>query len=87
MTDSNREKIGHWARPDREWEVWDERYDRSTGERRELSREGWTAFHPYDGIQQAHAPFPSLEDALDYIAVMELVHADELEKWRRDGAA
>ena len=77
---SARPRLGHIQRPDREWEVYNAKFANRFGDDR------WVAYHPADDRLSADG-FDSLEEALDHVAVMESLHADRLERWRRGRGA
>lgn len=84
---------GHLMRPDREWEVWDDRFPRDDeGTYINPLNERWVAFHPVLENEIVNTDHASLEDALAYIRLMEKLYAKELAVYRalnkdRRGAA
>lgn len=73
-------RIGTTGRPDREWEVWDRgaRYG-------EASR--WCIWHPIlskHEIKPMDDALDTLADALDEVAIIELLFADRFEQWREN---
>lgn len=68
-------RIGDIDWPEREWEVWKSRYASESGE--------WKAWHPaLDGMGLLDYRHPSLEAALDAVAIHENLNADRLREWR-----
>lgn len=81
---------GHLLRPEREWEVWDERWLRGLpNEPREgwETDDRWVIHHPIEndfepGVCFCDLDFPTLNDALVFIAQFEVDYAEELAEWR-----
>lgn len=76
-------RVGHLMRPDREWEVWDDRFPRDDeGAHFNPLYERWVAFHPALEFEIQNTDHASLEDALAYIRLMEKLYAKELAEHR-----